>query len=103
MTPDYKRRLTEDALLIDDDFARTLGKSVGEHVRILVITDCCHSGTIADIDSYDYRQEIIGLSAARDDEKAEEAEAGGGKFTRAMLQAVEELDRTQLKQEYSVR
>jgi len=87
VTPNKKGQLVQQALLIDDDFARALDNYVPEGVRILCICDCCHSGTICDIDSYKYRHEIYQISAADDMQEAEDS-GSGGLLTNALRRAV---------------
>mmetsp|Transcript_56708 Transcript_56708/g.122064 ORF Transcript_56708/g.122064 Transcript_56708/m.122064 type:complete len:290 (-) Transcript_56708:40-909(-) len=77
VTPDNDGRLTEKAVLVDDDFARALDDFMPEGVRILCICDCCHSGTICDIDSHYFRHEIYQISASQDNEEAEDTGRGG--------------------------
>lgn len=102
-TIDVNGELTEDSVLIDDHFSRAISKFVPRKTRVLVITDCCHSASIVDIDSFQFDHEILALSAAGDDECAEEQEdTDGGKFTYALLKAVEELDEGDDNYEYTV-
>lgn len=77
VTPDEQGKLTEAAVLVDDDFARALDHFIPEGVRILCICDCCHSGTICDIDSYRYKHEIYQISASLDNQEAEDTGKGG--------------------------
>lgn len=77
VTPDMNGRLTERALLVDDDFAKALDTFVPLGVRILCICDCCHSGTICDIDTFNYRHDIYQISASQDNEEAEDTGKGG--------------------------
>lgn len=65
-TPDKAGELNIDHVVIDDDFAKWLDRFIPKHTRILVVTDCCHSGSICDIDSYNYKHEIIQMSSADD-------------------------------------
>jgi len=101
VTPDSNGKLTESALLIDDDFALALDTFVPEGVRILCINDCCHSGTICDIDSFMYSHDIYSISAAKDDEEAEDVGAGGV-LSCAMRRAVRTLSLEHGNQEFSI-
>lgn len=88
VTPDVKGRLTEPAVLIDDDFSRALDKYIPLGVRILCICDCCHSGTICDIDTFAYRHDIYQVSASLDHQEAEDTGKGGvltGALKRTLL------------------
>lgn len=89
VTPDVRGKLTEKSVLVDDEFAHALETFVPEGVKILCICDCCHSGTICDIDSYRYTHEIYQISASQDNEEAEDI--GGGVLTKAMKKAVRKL------------
>lgn len=77
VTPDYRGKLTEPAVLLDHDFARALDMYIPLGVRILCVCDCCHSGTICDIDSFSYRHAIYQISASLDDQEAEDTGRGG--------------------------
>jgi len=75
--PDAKGRLTARSVLVDDDFSKALDTYLPLGVRILCICDCCHSGTICDIDTYNYRHDIYQVSASLDDQEAEDTGKGG--------------------------
>ncbi|CAD7951979.1 unnamed protein product [Amoebophrya sp. A25] len=93
-TPDREGDLTEDDVFIDDDFARLLERSIPAGVKILVITDCCHSGSICDIDSFAHSHEIIAVAAAQDDQTSIDMASLGGQggiLTNALAEAVFEL------------
>eukprot|EP00929_Paragymnodinium_shiwhaense_P119665 TRINITY_DN91550_c0_g1_i1.p1 TRINITY_DN91550_c0_g1~~TRINITY_DN91550_c0_g1_i1.p1 ORF type:complete len:288 (-),score=58.62 TRINITY_DN91550_c0_g1_i1:84-947(-) len=89
VTPDKTGTLKAEALLVDDEFAHALDNWIPEGVRILCINDCCHSGSICDIDTYDYKHEIYQLSAAQDDEEADDI--GGGVLTISLRRTVKRL------------
>jgi len=89
VTPSRAGKLTKESVLIDDEFSRAIDMFVPEGVRILVICDCCHSGSICDIDSYKYDHDIYQFSAAQNDEEA--ADIGGGVLTTALNKALVDL------------
>ncbi|CAE8710560.1 unnamed protein product, partial [Polarella glacialis] len=101
VTPNDKGQLTAAALLVDDQFAKALDTYVPDGVRILCICDCCHSGTICDIDSYLYRHEIYQISASQDNEEAEDIGIGGVLST-ALRRAVRKLSIKYGSQEFSI-
>mmetsp|Transcript_93567 Transcript_93567/g.244017 ORF Transcript_93567/g.244017 Transcript_93567/m.244017 type:complete len:294 (-) Transcript_93567:87-968(-) len=100
VTPDEKGRLTEKSVLLDDEFAEALETYVPEGVRILCICDCCHSGSICDVDSYKYTHEIYQFSASQDNEEAEDI--GGGVLSIAMKRAVRQLSLKYPHREFSI-
>ena len=42
-------KITGDSIMTDDDFAQLVVDSVGPAVKVLILVDTCHSGTIADL------------------------------------------------------
>lgn len=98
----------EHELLIDDDFSRTIDYYIDHHVRILVLTDCCHSGSIADIDSFDYKHEIIAIAAAKDSQEAldmstfAEEKLQGGALTCSMMKTLDKLHNEKGGADFSV-
>eukprot|EP00747_Dinoflagellata_sp_TGD_P206517 gnl/TRDRNA2_/TRDRNA2_80213_c0_seq1.p1 gnl/TRDRNA2_/TRDRNA2_80213_c0~~gnl/TRDRNA2_/TRDRNA2_80213_c0_seq1.p1 ORF type:complete len:296 (+),score=54.31 gnl/TRDRNA2_/TRDRNA2_80213_c0_seq1:87-974(+) len=101
VTPNTDGNLAEKFWLVDDDFAIALDKFVPAGVRIMCICDCCHSGTIADIDSHAYDHEIYAISAAQDDEEAVDT-GRGGVLTTAIHRAIRELSARYGSKEFSV-
>lgn len=101
VTPDERGRLTESAVLIDDEFAMALDAFVPLGVRILCICDCCHSGSICDIDSFNYRHEIYQISASQDMQEAEDI-GKGGVLSTALRRAVRQLSVGYGNQEFSL-
>jgi hypothetical protein len=79
--------------LSDDELAVVLNTSMRKGVNVLLLCDCCHSGTIADFKSAswsDYRG--VSISACRDDQLAQESDVfGGGLMTCSMLKAIQDL------------
>lgn len=87
--------------LVDDEFAVALDGVVPPGVRILCLIDCCHSGTICEIDSFNYSHEIYCLSAAQDDQEAEDS-GSGGVFTKALGNAITTLSAKYGGEEWSI-
>jgi len=101
VTPDAEGRLTERAVLVDDDFSKALDNYTPEGVKILCVCDCCHSGTICDIDSYLYHHEIYQISASKDDEEAVDTGAGGV-LTTALRRTIRELSLKHGEDEFNI-
>eukprot|EP00928_Gymnodinium_smaydae_P063241 TRINITY_DN46892_c0_g1_i1.p1 TRINITY_DN46892_c0_g1~~TRINITY_DN46892_c0_g1_i1.p1 ORF type:complete len:291 (-),score=65.78 TRINITY_DN46892_c0_g1_i1:74-946(-) len=96
--PDGK--VDKGTVLIDDDFTQHLLQTLHPTVRVICFNDCCHSGTILDLNNYSHdeavmQREIVCISGARDDQTAKEEEEGGGCATHAMLGAIDALDNSQ--------
>jgi len=101
VTPDITGYMDEQTVLLDDDFAKALDTFVPQGVRILAICDCCHSGTICDIDSFQYHHEIYQISAAQDDQEA--ADTGkGGVLSTSLRRSVRELSMLHGSSEFSI-
>ena len=60
-------------------------------MKILVLADCCHSGTIADIDSYHWGERCICSVTACQDNETDCDTGHGGMLTIAIKNAVAEL------------
>merc|ERR1712125_236256 len=89
VTPDGQ--INYDSCMSDDVFAELVTTYVPEGVRILILTDCCHSGTLADLnkDCWSGRQAIsmtgcLGHQTSGDMGK-------GGIFTHSLLVALQKL------------
>eukprot|EP00931_Biecheleriopsis_adriatica_P094242 TRINITY_DN67916_c0_g1_i1.p1 TRINITY_DN67916_c0_g1~~TRINITY_DN67916_c0_g1_i1.p1 ORF type:complete len:287 (+),score=57.88 TRINITY_DN67916_c0_g1_i1:61-921(+) len=90
VTPSEKGKLTDKAVLVDDDFVRVLQEYVPRQTKILCICDCCHSGTICDVDSFSWEGRCIyQISASQDHEEAEDTGKGG-----VLTQALKRIIRT---------
>lgn len=99
-------QIAEKYFFVDDDFADCLDRSVPPGVRILVITDCCHSGTIVDLNShmFEHDREICAIAAAQDNEEAGDTSTYGGKggvLTNSIASALGHLAANR-SEEYSI-
>merc|ERR1712048_1393344 len=70
-------------------------------VKILVICDCCHSGTICDIDSFCYHHDIYQIAASQDNEEAEDT-GRGGLLTATLRRTIRELSVKHGENEFSM-
>lgn len=72
----------DDDFVIDDELAEILAKSEKKSSsKVLLLTDCCHSGSIYDLQSAAYHgltmpQNIMSISAARDKQTAKQTSIG---------------------------
>lgn len=86
--------------MTDDEFAECLTSSMPQETRILILCDCCHSGTVGNFESPSWQgREGISITACMDSETAGDI-GTGGIFTHCMLLAIEKLNATN-KQEKS--
>merc|ERR1712187_70830 len=72
-----------------------------EDVRFLIITDCCHSGTIAEVDSHDWDRPVVSFAACRDWEEATDT-GRGGVLTKGIEKAIRELSFVKGREEYTI-
>lgn len=85
----------------DDDFVTCVCDSVPDSAQVLILTDCCHSGTIADLDGEQWAgRKAISVTGCLDSQTSGDM-GRGGIFTHSMLMAIENLQRSG-EQEYSV-
>jgi hypothetical protein len=85
--------LTKDGQIdpfLDDKMSAVLGGYFPKTTKILMVTDCCHSGTVCDLDSaYLSGHEIVHYAAVQDYQEANDV--GGGAFTTSLIETVEDL------------
>jgi len=75
---------------LDDDMKAIVYKYFSRDHKILFVTDCCHSGTICDLDDPVLGgHQIVHYAAVQDYQEAQDV--GGGAFTSSMLEMVEDL------------
>lgn len=78
----------------DNDFAADILEAVDDDVMVLVLADCCHSGTICDFhDGSDWSDRHIracSISGCQDQEVSS-GSGKGGMFTRSITRAIETM------------
>jgi len=74
---------------IKDDLVSSLLKSFNPDTHILVVTDCCHSATVCDLESEDMiGRPVVHLAAVKDEQCAQDL-GDGGAFTSSLLETIE--------------
>jgi hypothetical protein len=86
--------------LVDDEFASILMASVHKETQILIVSDCCHSGTIADLDNSWWKEKgferVMSISGCRDAEESIDT-GHGGVLTGSLLLAASTLHHAKLE------
>jgi len=84
-------QVTRSSLMTDDEFVDLLLQAVPEQVSVLTLVDCCHSGTILDLDKPGWSgRNAVAVVGCTDAQTS--ADIGlGGVFTHSMLLAMEKL------------
>lgn len=100
VTPDG--RIDWNGFLTDDDFADAVTENVSPGVKVLIMCDCCHSGTIGDFGTADGWDEFkaISFSGCADDQTSGDT-GNGGIFTHSLLMAIQDMQESD-ETEYSV-
>jgi hypothetical protein len=92
---DERGRLAANNFMRDDDFASIMTSSIPKGTNILIISDCCHSGTIADFKRPQWRgHRAISMSGCTDAQTSGDT-GRGGIFTHSLLMALEKLNKRQ--------
>jgi len=72
-----------------DDWISELLASFDPDCHILVVTDCCHSATVCDLDNPDMAgRPVVHLAAVKDEQCAQDL-GDGGAFTSSLLETIE--------------
>uniref|UniRef100_A0A7S4RGN1 Peptidase C14 caspase domain-containing protein n=1 Tax=Alexandrium monilatum TaxID=311494 RepID=A0A7S4RGN1_9DINO len=99
VTPDGQ--INYDSCMADDDFSTLITGAVDAGVKTIILTDCCHSGTICDFDNEDWKgRKAISITGCLDSQTSGDI-GSGGIFTHSMLLAIGEL-RDEGEDDYSV-
>lgn len=102
VTPDGK--IDWEGFLTDDDFAEAVTSSVNSDVKIILLCDCCHSGTIGDFRSAGGSWDgyhAVSMSGCMDSQTSGDT-GKGGIFTHALLLAVQDMQEEDEDGDYSV-
>eukprot|EP00927_Polykrikos_kofoidii_P060767 TRINITY_DN55687_c0_g1_i1.p1 TRINITY_DN55687_c0_g1~~TRINITY_DN55687_c0_g1_i1.p1 ORF type:complete len:278 (-),score=50.78 TRINITY_DN55687_c0_g1_i1:3-836(-) len=100
--PGPRGEIAAEHFFVDDDFTLLLKENFSSETRILLIFDCCHSATLADIDSFNWEDHrICSFSACQDHETSTDT-GRGGLLTIAIQKAINELAVMRGDQEYSL-
>merc|ERR1712032_434042 len=85
-------QISYETLLVDDDFAEHLTDSIDESARIIILTDCCHSGTICDFDKEQWEdRHAVSIAGCLDGQTSGDI-GKGGIYTHSMLLAIDQLE-----------
>jgi len=91
VTPEGK--IDWNGFLTDDDFAVAVTESVNQEAKILILVDCCHSGTIGDFRSAGGLWDgfkAVSMSGCRDNQTSGDT-GRGGIWTHSLLLAIQDL------------
>jgi hypothetical protein len=98
---DEQGQISYETCYTDDDFSDLLLDNLHPETRVLILTDCCHSGTIADLSKGDWAsRHAISMTGCADNQTSGDI-GKGGIFTHSMLMATQKLQQ-EGEEEYSV-
>lgn len=99
---DEAGQINYESCMNDDDFAKMITEAIPAGTRMLVLTDCCHSGTICDFDakkSIWRNRRAVSITGCLDGQTSGDI-GRGGIFTHSMMCAIAELQEEDVE-EYS--
>eukprot|EP00927_Polykrikos_kofoidii_P051256 TRINITY_DN45042_c0_g1_i1.p1 TRINITY_DN45042_c0_g1~~TRINITY_DN45042_c0_g1_i1.p1 ORF type:complete len:481 (-),score=56.08 TRINITY_DN45042_c0_g1_i1:85-1527(-) len=92
---------TENSLMTDDELADILISKLPAGISLIVVSDCCHSGTVCDLHKPAWRgRKAVSISGCRDTQTSGDT-GHGGICTHSMLMGIEALQK-EGKTNYSV-
>lgn len=75
----------------DDEFSKLLTSSFSKEVRLIIICDCCHSGSMTDMANKRWKdRDACSMSGCQDDQTSGDM-GKGGIFTHSLLLALDDL------------
>lgn len=84
-------KFSAKTVMLDEVLAEIICDAVPALTRVLIICDCCHSGTIGDLDRRCWNgREAISISGCEDTETSGDT-GTGGIFTHSLLLAIQKL------------
>lgn len=100
VTPDGQ--INYESCMADDEFSDLMTESLDSEVNLIILTDCCHSGTIADFNTGDWAdRKAVSITGCLDDQTSGDI-GRGGIFTHSMLCAIGQLKEEEPEGDYSV-
>jgi len=88
---DANGQISRDTLMTDDEFAAIVTDCVPSGAKILILTDCCHSGTIADLNKSDWSNfEALSIAGCTDSQTSGDV-GTGGIFSHSMQLAIQKI------------
>jgi len=94
-------QLSGQYFMTDDEFVEVMTENITDDAKILILTDCCHSGTIGDLENEDWEgRQVVSITGCTDVQTSGDI-GKGGIFTHSMLLAIEKLKSAD-EEEYSV-
>jgi len=98
---DENGEIGKDAAMRDNEFREILQEAYHENdcdqFKMLIITDCCHSGSISDLDDEGYEgMEVVAFAGCKDSQTSGDT-GNGGIMTHSLLMALDKIKQEEPK------